>query len=355
LVGKGCLVISDEFNHASIRFGVRLSGASVRMFKHNSMKSFENLLREVISQGQPKTHRPWKKILVIVEGLYSMEGSIVDLPRVLELKQKYKFHLFVDEAHSIGALGAHGRGVAEYYGIDPRSIDILMGTFTKSFGAAGGYVAGTKNLIDHIRVRGHSGAYAEAMAPPVLTQVIASMASIMGVTPEPPKSANGVISTAVIPHPGPAPAHMLPSWLDLPPTLKDGTEGQTRLRRLAFNARYLSRGLKKLGLITYGSDDSPIVPLMLFNPGKMGVFSKMMKQRATPMFTVVVAYPATPLVTSRVRFCLSAAHTKDDIDLILKACDEIGNWLDLKQGSGERWPLQEIMDRAIELVHMDMD
>lgn len=90
LVGKGCLVISDEFNHASIRFGVRLSGASVRTFKHNSMKSFENLLREVISQGQPKTHRPWKKILVIVEGLYSMEGSIVDLPKVLELKEKYK-------------------------------------------------------------------------------------------------------------------------------------------------------------------------------------------------------------------------------------------------------------------------
>jgi len=90
LVGKGCLVISDEFNHASIRFGVRLSGASVRTFKHNSVKSFESLLREVISQGQPKTHRPWKKILVIVEGLYSMEGSMVNLPKIIELKEKYK-------------------------------------------------------------------------------------------------------------------------------------------------------------------------------------------------------------------------------------------------------------------------
>lgn len=230
-----------------------------------------------------------------------------------------------------------------------------MGTFTKSFGAAGGYVAGKKSLIDHIRVRGHSGPYAEAMSPPVLTQVVASMASIMGITPEPPKSAEGATSSAVISHPGPAPAHMLPNWLDLPTPLKDGTEGNARLRRLAFNARYLSRGLKKLGLITYGSDDSPIVPLMLFNPGKMGAFSRIMKQQATPMFTVVVAYPATTLVTGRVRFCVSAAHTKDDIDLILKACDEIGNWLDLKQGSGERWPLQEIMDRAVELVHMDMD
>ena len=90
LVGKGCLVISDELNHASIRFGVRISNANVRMFKHNDMESLEALLKEVISQGQPKTHRPWKKILLIVEGLYSMEGTLVNLPRIMELKQKYK-------------------------------------------------------------------------------------------------------------------------------------------------------------------------------------------------------------------------------------------------------------------------
>ena len=90
LVGKGCLVISDELNHASIRQGVRLSGANVRMFKHNDMEALETLLREVISQGQPKTHRPWKKILIIVEGLYSMEGTMANLPVILELKKRYK-------------------------------------------------------------------------------------------------------------------------------------------------------------------------------------------------------------------------------------------------------------------------
>lgn len=90
LVGKGCLVISDEFNHASIRFGVRLSGATVRMFKHNDMRDLEGLLREVISQGQPRTHRPWKKILLVVEGLYSMEGTMVNLPEIMELKKRYK-------------------------------------------------------------------------------------------------------------------------------------------------------------------------------------------------------------------------------------------------------------------------
>lgn len=92
LIGKGCLVISDEFNHASIRTGVRQGGGEVRMFKHNDMSSLESLLREEISQGQPKTHRPWKKILLIVEGLYSMEGTLVDLPRIIELKHKYKVH-----------------------------------------------------------------------------------------------------------------------------------------------------------------------------------------------------------------------------------------------------------------------
>lgn len=99
LVGKGCLVISDEFNHSSIRFGVRLSGASVRQFKHNDMDALEHLLRECISQGQPRTHRPWKKILVIVEGLYSMEGSMVNLHDLIALKQRYKVRGLLSKRH----------------------------------------------------------------------------------------------------------------------------------------------------------------------------------------------------------------------------------------------------------------
>ena len=357
LVGKGCLVISDELNHASIRFGTRISGANVRMFKHNDMKNLENLLREVISQGQPKTHRPWKKILVIVEGLYSMEGTLVNLPAIIELKKKYKFYLFVDEAHSIGALGPHGRGVADYFNISPRSIDILMGTFTKSFGAAGGYIAGNKALIDRLRLRGHLGPYAEAMTPPVLTQIIASMASIMGIAAPPllaqSSSSSTSSSTALtVSHPGPANPSLLPSWISLPPALASGLEGRERLRRLAFNSRYLHSGLIKLGFITYGHPASPIVPLLLFNPGKMNMFHRMMRDRATPIVVVVVAYPATPLVTSRVRFCVSAAHTKEDVDCVLRACDEIGDVLDLKHGlrKRDRWPLERIFASAVELA-----
>lgn len=245
-------------------------------------------------------------------------------------------------------MGPHGRGVVDYFGVNPRSIDILMGTFTKSFGAAGGYVAGSKALVDRLRLRGHGGAYAESMTPAILTQVMASMASIMGVAPPTPSGLELAQH-----HPGPAHPSQLPVWMNLPPSLRDGSEGSMRLRRLAFNARYLSRGLAKLGFITYGHLDSPIVPLLLFGPGKMCAFHRMILARKTPIVVVVVAYPATPLVTGRVRFCVSASHTKDDIDTVLQACDEIGDVLDLKHLPGERWPLELVINRATELVNME--
>ena len=185
------------------------------------------------------------------------------------------------------------------------------------------------------------------MPPSVMTQIIASMASIMGVSPPLPSLTNDE-NTYV--YPGPTPSSTLPSWISLPPALRDGSEGRERLRRLAFNARYLSRGLAKLGFIIYGKNDSPIIPLLIFNPGKMCVFSRMMLARKTPIVVVVVAYPATPLVTSRVRFCLSASHTKEDIDTVLRACDEIGDFLDLKHSPGERWPVEKVIANAVEVV-----
>ncbi|KAF9078340.1 pyridoxal phosphate-dependent transferase [Rhodocollybia butyracea] len=371
LVSKGCLVISDELNHASIRVGVRNSGAHVRMFKHNDMHNLEALLREVISQGQPKSHRPWKKILVILEGMYSMEGTMCDLPGVLKLKDKYKFNLMVDEAHSIGAIGSHGRGVCDYFGADPTKVDVLMGTFTKSFGASGGYISGSKTLIDRLRIRGYSGAYAESISPVVLTQIIASMASIMGVESVPLAVSSGASKLALASassssspphhqqqehyhHPGPISQRALPTWLSLPPSLASGSEGQMRLRRLSFNSYYLHRGLEKLGFISTGHPSSPIATLLIFNPGKLIMFHRLMKDRKTPIVTVVVGYPATPLISSRVRFCVSASHTKEDIDEVLRACDEVGDVLDLKHGKpkGERWAVDEVCNRAVELVRI---
>ncbi|EAW07657.1 putative serine palmitoyltransferase 2 [Aspergillus clavatus NRRL 1] len=294
LVGKGCLIISDELNHASIRFGARLSGASIGMFKHNDMKDLEAKLREAISQGQPRTHRPWKKILVVVEGLYSMEGSMCNLPGLIALKRRYKFHLFVDEAHSIGAVGPKGKGVCDYFSIDTSEVDILMGTFTKSFGANGGYIAADKVMIDKLRATNSGVFYGEAPAPAILVQI---------------SSALRIINGEIVPG-----------------------QGEERLQRLAFNSRYLRLGLKRLGFIVYGHDDSPIIPVLLFNPAKMPAFSHEMLRRKISV--VVVGYPATPLVSSRARFCVSAAHTKEDLDRVLTACDEIGNVLQLKFSTG---------------------
>jgi serine palmitoyltransferase len=144
LVGKGGLIISDSLNHNSIVNGARGSGATVRVFQHNSPAHLEEVLREQIAGGQPRTHRPWKKIIVIVEGIYSMEGELCKLPEIIAVCKKYKAYTYLDEAHSIGAVGQSGRGVCELLGVDPADVDIMMGTFTKSFGSCGGYIAASK-------------------------------------------------------------------------------------------------------------------------------------------------------------------------------------------------------------------
>ncbi|XP_018595751.1 serine palmitoyltransferase 3 isoform X1 [Scleropages formosus] len=290
LVSRGCLILSDELNHTSLILGARLSGATIRVFKHNNMQSLEKLLKEAIMGGQPRTHRPWRKILIVVEGIYSMEGSIVRLPEIVALKKKYKAYLYLDEAHSIGAVGATGRGVTQLFGLDPSDVDVLMGTFTKSFGAAGGYIAGKKELVDYLRAHSHSAAYATAMSPPVARQIIRAMKCIMGL---------------------------------------DGlTVGIQRVRQLAENTRYFRRRLQELGFIIYGSQDSPVVPLLLYMPGKVGAFSRAMLERKIGV--VVVGFPATPITEARARFCVSSAHTRDMLDKVLCSLDELGDYLGLK-------------------------
>ena len=118
IAGPGCLILSDELNHASLVLGIRLSGAKCIVYKHNDMVDLENKLRDAIITGQDRIFRPYKKIIIVVEGIYSMEGSVVNLKKVIELKKKYKAYLYLDEAHSIGALGSGGRGVVQHFGTE---------------------------------------------------------------------------------------------------------------------------------------------------------------------------------------------------------------------------------------------
>jgi len=174
LVGRGDLLISDELNHTSIVNGARASGAAIRIFRHNNMKSLEDIIREAIVMGRPRTRRPWNKILVIVEGIYSMEGEYCDLRNIVRISKKYGAYVYLDEAHSIGAMGPTGRGCAEYAGVDTADIDMMMGTFSKSFGGMGGYIAASKDVISFLRRRCAGSSYHNSLSPVVCQQVLTS-------------------------------------------------------------------------------------------------------------------------------------------------------------------------------------
>mmetsp|Transcript_7413 Transcript_7413/g.16200 ORF Transcript_7413/g.16200 Transcript_7413/m.16200 type:complete len:771 (+) Transcript_7413:321-2633(+) len=290
LMGRGDLLVSDELNHTSIVNGARASGASIRTFRHNDADHLEEILSTAIVMGRPRTRRPWNKIMVIVEGIYSMEGEYCDLRNVVRVCKKYGAYLYLDEAHSIGAMGPTGRGCCEYTGVDPADVDVLMGTFTKSFGGMGGYVAGSREVIDYLRTKCAGSSFHNSLSPVVCQQIISSFKVIMG---------------------------------------EDGTDiGKRKLTALRDNSNYFRMRLMDMGLHVLGHFDSPIVPVMLYNPTKIAAFSRECLKRG--LAVVVVGFPAVPILMSRARFCISAAHTREDLDRALVEIEEIASLLKLK-------------------------
>ncbi|NP_001355941.1 serine palmitoyltransferase 2 [Zea mays] len=290
LIGKGGLIISDSLNHNSIVNGARGSGATVRVFQHNSPAHLEEVLREQIAGGQPRTHRPWKKIIVIVEGIYSMEGELCKLPEIIAVAKKYKAYTYLDEAHSIGAVGQSGRGVCELLGVDPADVDIMMGTFTKSFGSCGGYIAASKEIIQHLKHSCPAHLYATSMSPPAVQQVISAIKVILG---------------------------------------EDGSNrGAQKLARIRENSNFFRSELKKMGFEVLGDNDSPVMPIMLYNPAKIPAFSReCLRQKVA---VVTVAFPATPLLLARARICISASHTREDLMKALDVISRVGDLVGIK-------------------------
>ncbi|XP_034827286.1 serine palmitoyltransferase 2 [Maniola hyperantus] len=280
LMGPGTLVLSDENNHASLILGLRLAHVTVRVFRHNDLPHLEQLARDAIAEGR------WKKIIVMVEGVYSMEGSIVPLAALVALKKQYGLLLYLDEAHSVGAMGPRGRGVPDHCGVLPADVDVLMGTFTKSFGAAGGYIAGSAKLVSLVRAHGHAHAYAHAMAPAVCAQVLAAMRAIAS-----------------------------PS-------------GVARVRALRSNTRHFRRRLRAMGVVVFGHEDSPVVPMLVYTFSKMAATVERLTARGVA--SVGVGFPATPLNKARIRFCLSAAHSREQLDQCLDAIEEVVEELGLR-------------------------
>lgn len=290
LVGAGDLIVSDALNHTSIVNGARASGALIRIFKHNDAEDLEVVLRDAISLGRPRTRRPWRKILVAVEGVYSMEGEICNLAAISRVCKKYKVYLYLDEAHSIGALGKSGRGVTEHCGVDPLDVNVMMGTFTKSFGGMGGYIAADKSTIDHLRIACAGSLHHTAMSPIVAQQVLTAFRIIANVE-------------------------------------GDGL-GPRKIKALRDNANFFRSELLKMGVHVYGDYGSPIIPMLLYNPTKILAFSR--ECFARHLAVVVVGFPATPVVLSRCRFCISAGHTRAQLVEALAHIKEVAATLKLR-------------------------
>ncbi|CAL9198318.1 unnamed protein product [Musa hybrid cultivar] len=290
LVGEGGLIVSDSFNHNSIINGARASGATVQVFRHNSPSHLEEVLREQIVKGQPGTHTPWKKILVIVEGIYSMEGEFCKLPEIVAICKKYKAYVYLDEAHSIGAVGKSGRGVCELLGVDPADVDIMMGTFTKSFGSCGGYIAASEEIIQHLKHGCPAHLYATSMSPPAVQQAISAIKVVLG---------------------------------------EDGSNrGAKKLARIRESSNYFRSELKKMGFVVLGDNDSPVMAIMLYNLAKLPAFSRACLRQNVAV--VIVGYPATPVLLARARICISASHSREDLIKGLKVIGEVGGLVGAK-------------------------
>lgn len=157
LFGPKDLIVHDSLIHNSVFEGIKLSGATRRAFSHNDPEALERLLCEMRSN--------FERVLIVVEGLYSMDGDIPDLPRFVDIKQRHKAFLMVDEAHSFGVLGETGRGIREHYGVAGTAVDIWMGTLSKTLAGCGGYIAGEKALVDHLKYAAPGFVYSVGIAP----------------------------------------------------------------------------------------------------------------------------------------------------------------------------------------------
>ena len=282
---KNVLIISDELNHKSIVEGCRLSGATIRSFKHSDMEFLDEML------AVETRKKIWSKIFIFVEGVYSMEGGYCKIREIVRLRSKYGVFVWLDEAHSIGAVGATGRGVTELFQVPTSHIDVLMGTFTKSFGSAGGYICGSRALMAQVRSLSVGWTEASAMTPLCAAQALSSFKAMQS------------------------------------------PRGLKKIQQLRDNSDYFRNQLVQLGCRVVGDLHSPVVCAMLVHPEKIYAFSQECLKRN--LAVVVVGFPATPVLLSRVRFCLSAAHSQRDLDKVIATLSTVVDLVGIKYAEGE--------------------
>ncbi len=256
----GDLILHDELIHNSVLQGAQLSGARRQPFRHNDVAA----AREQLA-AQRAAHR---RALLVIEGHYSMDGDIPDLPRFLALAREFDCWLMVDEAHSLGVLGPTGRGIAEHWGVDPGEIDLWMGTLSKSLVSCGGYIAGRAELIHYLKHAAPGFVYSVGMSPPNTAAALTAL-TLLEAEPE-------------------------------------------RVARLGRNAARFLAGVKAAGLDAGTSIGAAIVPVITGSSIKAGRLAEALFARGVNVQPIL--YPAVPERAARLRFFVSAAHDAAQID-----------------------------------------
>ncbi len=272
LMGKGEYVILDKSDHASIVDGTRLSFGEVKRFIHNDMNSLERVLSS-LPLDVPK--------LIVVDGVYSMDGDIANLPELVRLKKKYNARLMVDDAHSFGVLGKNGRGTANHFGLED-DVDIIMGTFSKSFASLGGFIASDAYVIDYLKHFARSLIFSASITPASTAAVLASL-DIMENEPE-------------------------------------------LIEKLWANTERMRKGVKEMGYNT-GTSCTPIIPLIIGDNDKVLMMRRMLFDRG--IFVNPIVSPAVPPNQTLVRLSLMATHTFKQIDFALEQLYEVGKALEV--------------------------
>ncbi|MGB7496049.1 MAG: glycine C-acetyltransferase [Candidatus Acidiferrum sp.] len=266
VLGKDDLIVSDELNHASIIDGARLSKATIKVFKHKDVQDCERILQEL-------ANFPGKK-LIITDGVFSMDGDIAPLPALCDLAEKYGCIMMVDDAHASGVLGKAGRGSVDHFQCHGR-VHIQVGTLSKAIGSMGGYVCGSRDLIDFLYLRARPFLFSTSHTPATAAACQAAF------------------------------------------TLLDSAEGEKLVRKLWANTKFFKKELKKRGF-EFKTSETPIVPIHVGDAAKAFEFSR--KLFDAGVFAPAVGYPTVAEGKARLRAIVSAAHKREHL---LKAADTL--------------------------------
>ncbi|MFD2638915.1 glycine C-acetyltransferase [Piscibacillus salipiscarius] len=269
VMDKNDAILSDELNHASIIDGCRLSKAKIIRFNHSDMADLHEKAKEAKESGQ------YNKIMIITDGVFSMDGDIAKLPEIVEIAKEFDLITYVDDAHGSGVLGK-GAGTVKHFGLQ-KDIDFQMGTLSKAIGVVGGYVAGKQNLIDWLKVRSRPFLFSTSLSPADVTACTKA--------------------------------------IDL---LMESTELHDRMWE---NGDYLKKGLKELGF-DIGNSETPITPCIIGEEKATQEFSKRLFDEG--VYAKSIVFPTVPKGTGRVRNMPTAAHTKDMLDEALAIYKKVG-------------------------------